>query len=360
MPKSARIPALKGTPETHAAIGALREKLGGELVIMGHHYQSDEVIPHVDKVGDSLELARMIDDITAKHIVFCGVHFMAETSCVLAGEGQYVYLPDPCASCVMADMVPAPLLEAVLKRLLSTGRKITPLAYVNTSLATKAVVGAYGGAVCTSANAKAMLKWALAQGDGVLFLPDKKLGNNSANLLGLPEDDRHVLDVRNGGESIDMDAARSKTLLLWPGCCAVHARFNPSQAEKARQSYPDARILVHPECSPALVAASDGAGSTSYLIKQAEEAPDGSTLVIGTEINLVQRLAKQHAGRVNIVPLAECACSNMAKITADRLLSNLRAIDNGTALPMRSDPALSAPARDSITRMLRYSAEFGG
>lgn len=348
--------AVESAPETAAAIDVLRERLGDSLVIMGHHYQADEVVSHVDKVGDSLELARMVEDIEARHIVFCGVHFMAESARLLAAERQDVHLPAMDASCVMSDMAPAGLLDTVITRLLSTGRRIVPLAYVNTSLAIKAVVGKHGGAVCTSANARTMLKWALEQGDAVLFLPDKNLGNNTADQLGLPEAERQVLNIRRNGGLLDLEAARRARLLLWPGCCAVHACFKPAMAEEARRAHRGARVVVHPECSPAMVRAADAAGSTSFLIRQAQDAPEGSTLVVGTEINLVRRLAKQHAGRIQVLPLAVSACSNMGKVTAERLLTTLRAIENGSARPVEVDEALKEPARAALTRMLEHCA----
>lgn len=343
-------------PVLAPVIDELRAGLGDDLVIMGHHYQGDDVVAHVDRVGDSLELARMIENIDARHIVFCGVHFMAESARLLAAPQQAVHLPAPDARCVMSDTTPAPLLETVLERLGWTGRRIVPLAYVNTSLAVKAVVGRHGGAVCTSANARAMLEWALGQGDGVLFLPDRNLGNNTADQLGLPESERHVLTIRQGGGQMDMDAARRATLLLWPGCCAVHAVFKPRMAEEARRLHPGARVVVHPECAPDMVRAADAAGSTSFLIRQAAEAPEGSTLVVGTEINLVRRLAARHAGRVQVLPLAVSACSNMAKVTAAALLDTLRAVKDGRTRPVEVDPNQTAPARAALTRMLQHCA----
>ena len=339
--------------QDYGQIEVLRAKLGKDLIILGHHYQADSVITHVDKVGDSLELASIIEHIFAKHIVFCGVHFMAETACLLSSSAQQVYLPDIGATCTMADMVPYVLLENIIRKLTAYGRRIIPLAYVNTSLAVKAVVGKYGGAVCTSANAKNMLAWALNQGNGVIFLPDRHLGNNAANLLGLPEHERHVLDIRNAGNNLDMAAISAATLLLWPGCCSVHHLFSAKYIEKLRATHPDAKIYVHPECAPATVAAADGAGSTTYLIKQAAEAPDGAILGIGTEINLVRRLQKLHAGRLTIIPLYEKACSNMAKVDTVNLLSTLQSITYNKAMPIHVDLALLGPAKDSLTRMLK-------
>lgn len=339
------------------AIEALRAELGQDLVIVGHHYQGDDIVEHVDHTGDSLELARMIEGIKARHIVFCGVHFMAESARLLAAADQAVHLPVLEARCTMSDTTPAPLLEAVLARLERTGRRIVPLAYVNTSLAVKAVVGRHGGAVCTSANAPTMLKWALGQGDAVLFLPDHNLGNNTADQLGLPQERRHILNIRQGGNQVNLEAARKATLLLWPGCCPIHAVFKPEMADDMRRLHPGARVIVHPECTPEMVGAADAAGSTSFIIRQAEAAPDGSTLVVGTEINLVRRLTARHAGRAKVVPLAVSACcSNMTKIRPAALLRTLRAIHQGTAQPLQIDAAQAGPARDALTRMLQQCA----
>ncbi len=343
-------PTRQASREVHERIDALREFFGQDLVIVGHHYQSDDVIAHVDKVGDSLELARMIDGIEARHIVFCGVHFMAESAALLARPGQSIYLPVSDASCVMAEMTPAGLLEKVFNRVSSGGRKVLPLAYVNTSLAVKAVVGRHDGAVCTSANADKMMRWALDNGDVVFFLPDKNLGVNTADRLGLPESARALVNIRQGGELAHLP--ESVQLLLWPGCCAVHACFRPDLAEAARQKDPQARIIVHPECSPAMVQTSDGAGSTSYLIQEAEASAPGSVLYIGTESNLVHRLMNRHAGRVRIEPLAESTCSHMLKITAESLLHTLEGIQRGDAPVTCVDQTMAAPAKASLQRML--------
>lgn len=347
-------PIRRASREVHERIDALRESFGRDLVIVGHHYQSDEVVAHVDKVGDSLELARMMDDIEAKHVVFCGVHFMAESAALLARPGQRVYLPAPDASCVMSEMTPAVLLEKVFNRVSAGGRKVLPLAYVNTSLAVKAVVGRHGGAVCTSANADKMMRWALDNGDVVFFLPDRNLGVNTAERLGLPESSRALADIRRDGERASLpDGVR---LLLWPGCCAVHACFRPELAEAARRRDPGARILVHPECSPAMVRAADGAGSTSYLIREAEAAAPGSVLYIGTESNLVHRLGSRHAGRVRVEPLTESTCSNMLKVDAESLLRTLEGIRRGDAPATVVDGEMTAPARASLQRMLECCA----
>ena len=247
------------------AIEELRSKLGGRLTIVGHHYEQEATIQHCDIRGDSLELARRVPGIASDYIVFCGVYFMADSAALLAREGQQVLLPDHSADCVMAQMTPARLLDRVLGRLTASGRKLVPLAYVNTSLAVKAVVGRYGGAVCTSANAEKMMNWAFRQGDGVLFLPDKNLARNTARKLGITGRDTHILDVRKTGEAVDLEAADKAALVLWPGLCAIHARFHPEQIEAVRKADPSCKVIVHPECSPEVVRAADGAGSTTYI-----------------------------------------------------------------------------------------------
>jgi len=331
----------------------LKKELGEKVYIIGHHYIAQDVIDHCDLKGDSLELARRVEEIRAPHIVFCGVYFMAESAALLARPGQKVYIAAEEADCVMSRMVPALLLDKVLTRLCEKGRRVVPLAYVNTSLSVKAAVGRFGGAACTSANAKTMLRWALDQGGQVLFLPDQQLARNTAKSLGLVETEWRALDIRNQGANIDLTAAQKVKLLLWPGCCAIHARFRPELVESARRTYPGCRIAVHPECSPETVDASDAAGSTSFLIEYVVNSPAGSTLVIGTEISLVERLAREQAGRSAVLPLARSLCSKMALTTEQRLLDCLRGIQAGTARALTVPPEEVAPARASLQRMLQ-------
>ena len=341
--------------DTSTAIACLKQQLGANLCIMGHHYQNDAIVRHCDITGDSLELARRVPGIEAAHIVFCGVYFMGESAALLAKPGQGVHLPSLDADCLMSRQTPAPLARKVLEQLAARGRKIIPLAYVNTDLALKAVVGEFGGAVCTSANAKVMLRWALDQGDGVLFLPDRHLGNNTAEALGIGQDERHVLRVGAAGLVQPETQALDRKLLLWPGCCAIHARFEPDDVEAMRAQYPGCRVVAHPECRQEVIEACDGAGSTSYLIKEAArvaaEAP-GSTLIVGTENNLVYRLAQRHAGQCRILPLGHAVCGNMAKVTEKKLLVTLQNVAAGAASPLRIEEKLCPPARLSLTRML--------
>ncbi len=325
---------------------------GDRLAILAHHYQADAIVDHAHFVGDSLELARRVTELAAEHIVFCGVHFMAESAAILARPEQKVHAPVLEAGCVMANMAPASLLAVVLARLCQSGARVVPLTYVNSSAAIKAVVGRHGGAVCTSANAPRMLRWALDAGDAVLFLPDANLGANTARVLGLPHTSVQRLDLRASGNHVP-PAQPSIRVYLWPGCCAVHHKIRLADIERLRRHHPEARILVHPECRPEVVAASDGAGSTSYLIREAAAAPSGSTLAIGTEDNLVQRLARRHP-EVTILPVRQVLCSNMAKTDLAALQAKLAELE--IAHPVRVDAKTAGAAREALERMLAACA----
>ncbi|UZP68419.1 quinolinate synthase NadA [Desulfovibrio mangrovi] len=342
---------------THSEIiSRIRSEMGDSLVIMGHHYQNDSVIRHVDLKGDSLELARKVESVQAEHIVFCGVYFMGESAALLAREGQKVYLPEPDANCVMSQMAPAARVDKVLNRLAESGRTIVPLTYVNSSVGVKAVCGKHGGSVCTSANAETMMRWAMDRGDAILFIPDKNLARNTANRLGIPEADWHMLNITKEGNAVDTTAAESARLLLWPGLCAIHARFNLRQIQTARETHAGIRVVVHPECSPEVVAAADAAGSTSFIINYVKQAEEGAAIAIGTEINLVERLAKEYAGRKTIVPLLESSCSHMASVTEDKLSITLQEVQNGTADPVRIPIGFTDHARVALERMLKACA----
>lgn len=332
----------------------IKDALDDSLAILGHHYQSDAVIDCTDIRGDSLELARKIHGLKAEHVVFCGVFFMAESAAILSRPGQKIHIPDVTASCPMADMAEASRVRKTLDILEENGRKIVPLTYVNSSAAVKGVVGEHGGSVCTSANARIMLEWAMSQGDAVLFLPDQHLGNNTADVLGIPEEQRLILpaDVIHGdpGLFIDPETADGKKLFLWPGYCPIHEAFTLDAVRTIRKNEPEAKIVVHPECSPAVVRETDGNGSTSFLIKYAEEAPAGSTVYIGTEENLVKRLAARHAGQKTIKPLLTALCEDMGKITVEKLAHTLQTLD--TATPVTVSNAIREPAKLALERML--------
>jgi len=332
------------------SIKRIKDKLGPNLTIMGHHYQNDSIIQHVDLKGDSLELARKVSDISSKHIVFCGVYFMAESAALLAGPDQSVHTPSADAKCVMSEMAPVGLVERVLDKVLSTGRRIIPLTYVNSSAAVKAVCGRNNGAVCTSANADRMLEWALAQGEGVLFLPDRNLALNTAAKLSVKG---LVLDIRSGGDRIDPRVCEKYPLLVWPGCCATHFRFRASHIRDIRKNDPGAKIIVHPECPPEVVELADDSGSTSKIIKYCDQAEAGSTVYVGTELNLVLRLAKEQKDRIRVRPLLKSICSNMAKTDEPRLAGLLEAISGrGEAEPVRVPEDTAENARLALARML--------
>lgn len=333
-------------------ITAIRHKYGSKLAILAHHYQSDSIVEHASMVGDSLQLAAAISELEAKYIVFCGVDFMAETAAVLAGPEQMVFNPRPDATCVMADMAPALLVETVLKKL-NQKKKVVPLAYVNSSVGVKALCGQYGGSVCTSSNAAKMLKWAFEQGDQVLFLPDKNLGRNMAALSGIEPAEIATLDIRKNGRNINPAALNDKKLLLWPGVCAVHFRLKPDMVSQIMKDNPRALVVVHPESHPDVVALAHEAGSTSRIIAFVKEAEPGSMIFIGTEDNLVHRLKKMHPDRT-ILPLGAGYCSNMAKTNPDNLLKCLNSLNSENAVKI--EQGLIESARISVRTMLKVSA----
>lgn len=339
-------------------ITQLKAEFGKNLAILGHHYQRDEIIAHCDYVGDSLELARKIEQIDSEHIVFCGVLFMAETAALLAKPSQKVYLPASEANCAMSLMAPADKVAKVLNDLKKTARKIIPVVYVNSSLALKAVVGEHGGIVCTSANAAKILQWALDNSDSVFFLPDANLGRNMARAVGLTEADCHLLEVTEQGLSEKEQSTNlTKKILLWPGNCPIHDALTEAQIESMRAKYKDCKVAVHPESRAEIVKASDLSGSTSFLIKEAEKfAKTGQTLIIGTEISLVNRLAKKFQGQTQILPLSDLAiCDDMGYTTEAKLLACLESIKNNKAEIISLEKALCPPAKLSLERMLDAS-----
>lgn len=341
----------------HEQITQLRSELGNNAYIVGHHYQEQGVIDHCNYTGDSLELSQHIAQTDAEHIIFCGVYFMAESAALLAQDHQKVYLPEASANCVMSLMSPAHLVEHLLKKLIASGRKITPIAYVNTELDVKAVIGKYNGALCTSSSAQKVVNWAMKQGDGVFFVPDKNLAYNTAKNIGIPTKNLHILDIRKKGEVADLKTAQQADIIVWPGLCAIHARFLMQHIHTAREEYPRARIVVHPECTPEIVKSSDASGSTSFIINYARTVPDNSHLVIGTEFNLVDRLKREQAPRITISPLRVSKCSHMAKGTPINLYDTLHGITTGQASPIKVDPTIKKFAKIALERMLQIHAE---
>jgi quinolinate synthase len=335
--------------DNHAAIDAIRAEQGPRLLILGHHYQRDSVLRHADARGDSLELARTAAASRAERIVFCGVRFMAESADILTRPGQTVYLPDTSAGCPMADMATAEAMTDAWETLNRAAPGWIPVVYVNSSAEVKACCGRWGGSACTSGNATQVFAWALERGR-VFFLPDEHLGVNTAAELGLPEEAVYVYDRWAPDGGLDPDALRRARVVVWKGYCHVHTAFTADGIRRVRAALPDARMIVHPETPRPVAELADARGSTAAIIRYVAEAPAGSTVVVGTEQNLVDRLAAEHAGRVTVKALAPSVCANMAKVNVENLLGVLREwpADRAVHVP----PETAAPARAALERML--------
>jgi quinolinate synthase len=316
-------------------ISDAKRTLGRRLVILGHHYQRDEVIKFADYIGDSYKLAGQVSrHPDAEFIVFCGVHFMAESADVLSAAHQQVILPDLAAGCSMADMAEPEQLELCwsdLEQMLGSADGIVPVTYINSSAAIKSFVGERGGVVCTSSNAAATLKWAWERGDKILFMPDQHLGRNTAYKLGVPLDQMVVWDPNEIWGGLEPSAVTAARMLLWKGHCSVHARFTVRQIEHLRAQHPGLRVIVHPEVPWDVVQAADDSGSTEYIIKAVKDSPAGSTWAVGTEIHLVNRLASQVAPDRTVLSLDQfgCLCSTMFRVSPNHLLWVLEGLVNG-------------------------------
>jgi quinolinate synthase len=314
--------------EMDVRIAAAKATLGRRLVVLGHHYQRDEVIKFADYIGDSFKLAGQV----AKHqdaefIVFCGVHFMAESADVLSTDHQQVILPDLAAGCSMADMAAPDQLELCWSDLqqmgvLTSASPIVPVTYINSAASIKAFCGERGGVVCTSSNAEATLKWAWERGERILFLPDQHLGRNTAYKLGVPLDEMVVWDPNEIWGGLEPDAVKRARIILWKGHCSVHARFTVRQIENIRAQHPSVRVIVHPEVTWDVVQAADDSGSTEYIIKTVKESPIGSVWAVGTEVHLVNRLAQQVLPDRTVLSLDQfgCLCSTMFRVSPNHLL----------------------------------------
>jgi quinolinate synthase len=321
--------------EMDARIAAAKAALDGRLVILGHHYQRDEVIKFADYTGDSLKLARAAASRgTAEYIVFCGVHFMAESADVLRGPHQKVILPDLAAGCSMADMAAPDELDMCWRELQEMGvdtSSIVPVTYINSSAAIKAFCGAHGGVVCTSTNAAGVMAWAWQRGERLLMLPDQHLGRNTAYKLGVPFDRMVVWDPNEIWGGLVPDQVASSKLLLWKGHCSVHTRFTVPQIEAFRKKYPGGKVIVHPECTFDVVQAADLSGSTEFIVKTLRESPKGSVWAVATEIHLVNRLANELAPDRTVVTLDPfgCLCSTMFRVSPNHLLWVLEGLLEG-------------------------------
>jgi quinolinate synthase len=332
--------------------------LGGRVFVLGHHYQRDEVIRFADVTGDSFKLAReAAARPDAEYIVFCGVHFMAESADILTSDAQQVILPDLGAGCSMADMAVLAQVEAAWERLGEAGiaDRTVPVTYMNSSADIKGFVGRNGGVVCTSSNARRALEWALAKGEKVLFLPDQHLGRNTAVLeLGMSLDDCVLYDPHKPGGGLTDEQLRAATMILWRGHCSVHGRFTLDCVTEVRERIPGVRVLVHPECRHEVVTAADLVGSTEYIIRTLDEAPAGSAWAVGTELNLVRRLAQAHPDKqVTFLDRTVCYCSTMNRIDLPHLVWSLEELVAGR-VPNRItvDPVTAHFARVALDQML--------
>ncbi|MFB8442257.1 quinolinate synthase NadA [Streptomyces niveus] len=323
-------------PDLVARARAAKEKLGEKVFVLGHHYQRDEVIQFADVTGDSFKLAR---DAAARpgaeYIVFCGVHFMAESADILTGDEQKVVLPDLAAGCSMADMATAEQVAECWDVLTDAGiaERVVPVSYMNSSADIKAFTGKHGGTICTSSNAERALNWAFEQGEQVLFLPDQHLGRNTAvRDLGLSLEDCVLYNPHKPNGGLTAEELRNAKMILWRGHCSVHGRFSLDSVNDVRERVPGVNVLVHPECKHEVVSAADYVGSTEYIIKMLEEAPSGSKWAIGTELNLVQRLANRFAAdnkEIVFLDKTVCFCSTMNRIDLPHLVWTLESLAEG-------------------------------
>ena len=352
--------------ELHERIRAARRTLGERVVVLGHFYQRDEIVQHADYVGDSFQLARAATEHpNAEAIVFCGVHFMAETADLLSGAGQSVILPHLGAGCSMADMASIDEVEECWEQLEDVlgpldevdddGRvPVIPVTYMNSSAAIKGFVGRHGGIVCTSSNARTVLEWAFARGRRVLFFPDQHLGRNTAKAMGVPLEQMPMWNPRRPLGGSTPDELRDSRVILWHGFCSVHRRFTVDQIAKARAEHPGVRVIVHPECPMAVVDAADESGSTDVIRRAIEGADRPTTFAIGTEINLVQRLAAQHPQHtIFCLDPVVCPCSTMYRIHPAYLAWVLEELVAGrTANRITVSDDVAGPARIALDRML--------
>jgi quinolinate synthase len=336
-------------------IASAKARLGKDVVILGHHYQRDEVVKFADFRGDSLKLSHQAAEADGRYIVFCGVHFMAESADILRREHQVVVLPDLNAGCSMADMADIGQVESCWSELSSLGDlKVLPVTYMNSTAAIKSFTGEHGGSVCTSSNAAVVMEWAFQHGEKVLFLPDEHLGRNTAFRMGIPLDKMIGWDPYQefGGNS--PEAIRAARVILWKGYCSVHQRFTPQHVARVRREHPGIRVIVHPECRFEVAQAADQIGSTEGIIKAVTAAPAGSEWAIGTEIHLVNRLSKELPSRkVMSLDSSVCVCTTMFRITPIHLLWALENLAAGNIVNRISvDERTRHYARVALDRML--------
>jgi quinolinate synthase len=345
-------------PDLVARARVAKDALGGRVFILGHHYQRDEVIQFADVTGDSFKLAqKAADKPDAEFIVFCGVHFMAESADILTADNQKVILPDLAAGCSMADMAEISQVEQCWADLEAAGvAAVTiPITYMNSTAAIKAFTGKHGGSICTSSNAKRSLEWAFERGEKVLFMPDQHLGRNTAvRELGLSLEDCVVFNPRKPSGGLTVEELRNAKMILWKGHCSVHGRFTPECVDRVRSEVPGVTVIVHPECTYEVVEKADQVGSTEKIITTIENAPAGSAWAIGTELNLVKRLALAHPDKaITYLDKTVCFCSTMNRIDLPHLVYSLESLASGNVINQISvDPDTAHWAKIALDRML--------
>ncbi len=362
MSGNALLQELYDTPEAELLeeIRQLRARLGDKVLILGHHYQREEVIAFADITGDSLKLAQRAASTAAPYIIFCGVHFMAETADILTSDAQTVILPDLAAGCSMADMADDAQVNRCWQELadvISPDETVTPVTYINSTAALKSFCGEHGGIVCTSSNCERVLNWAWDRREKVLFFPDQHLGENTALAMGVPESDMIIWDPAKPFGGHTPEAIEKARMILWKGFCSVHQLFRPEHAASMRERYPGIEILAHPECSRAVCETADFTGSTEAIIRHVEQAVSGQAFAIATELNLVNRLRQQHPDKpVYFLSPTICMCSTMFRTDPQHLLAALREVESGhVAHPIRVSAEDSLWAKLALDRMLELA-----
>lgn len=345
-----------------ARIAAARATLGTDVILLGHHYQRDEVIRFADYTGDSYKLSKIASQTDSKYMIFCGVHFMAETADVLAKPWQQVILPDLNAGCSMADMAEIGQVENCWDSLERAGltSDLVPLTYMNSAAAIKAFCGERGGLVCTSSNARGAFEWAFERGSKILFLPDQHLGRNTAFAMGIPLSEMVIWDPYQINGGVAPDRLRAAKVILWKGHCSVHQRFLPEHVDRIRRERPGMQVIVHPECRWEVCQKADAIGSTERIIEVIEKAPEGSSFAVGTEIHLVNRLAKRFAPlgkEVITLDDAGCLCTTMYRISPQHLAWSLENLIAGNVVNrIKVEDEVKHWAKVALDRMLEVKA----
>jgi quinolinate synthase len=348
--------------ECEQRIVAAKAALSKRLVILGHHYQREEVFKHADYSGDSLKLSRQAAQSGAEYIVFCGVHFMAEVADILSAPEQIAILPDLAAGCSMADMADIEKVERAWRELsavLVPEQDITPITYINSAANLKAFCGRHGGIVCTSSNAQKVLEWAFNQREKVLFFPDQHLGRNTGSRMGIPLDEMVTWDFDKPNGGLTEEEIKKAKIILWDGFCSVHQQFHAEHIDQFRATYPDGKVIAHPECAYEVCEKSDEVGSTEAIIKSVKASPVGTRWLVGTEVNLVNRLAQECKAEgkfVHYMAPIVCMCSTMYRIDPQHLLWTLENLVKGEVVnQIKVLPEIASQARLALEQMLSVS-----